>query len=232
MGPIGRRVILGALGAAAVPAVAQGMGPVDLQLVLAIDVSRSVDEEEARLQREGYRAAMLDERVLAAITGGVLGTIAVAYVEWAGYQSQELVVPWMRIGNPAEAAAWSASLAASPRESRSWTSLSGALRFAGAVLERCPWEGTRRVVDVSGDGVNNQGPPAEPERDRLVADGVVINGLPIVNDRPNFGRPPLDDLEAYYRQSVIGGQGSFVIVAADFQAFGEAIRRKLIQEIA
>lgn len=216
----------------AVPARAQDGGPVDLQLVLAVDVSRSVDAEEARLQREGYRDAMADRQVLAAIAGGTLGAIAVAYVEWAGVASQILVLPWTRIGSPAEAASWSERLAASPRESRSWTSLSGALRFSGEVLRACPWEGTRRVIDVSGDGANNQGPSPEAERDRLVADGVVINGLPIVNDRPNFGAAPFGDLESYYRGAVIGGPGSFLIVAADFEAFGEAIRRKLVQEIA
>ncbi len=229
---LGRRPVVAGLTGLALPARAQPAGPVDLQLVLAVDVSRSIDEDEARLQREGYRAAMADSGVLAAIAGGTLGAIAVAYVEWAAFNSQELVVPWTRIGSPGEAADWSARLAASPRESRSWTSLSGALRFAGKVLEACPWEGMRRVIDVSGDGVNNNGPSAELERDRLVAAGVVINGLPIVNDRPNFGMRPTDDLEGYYRDSVIGGAGSFLILATDFTSFGDAIRRKLIQEIA
>lgn len=229
---LSRRVVLGALGGFALPAAAQTAGPVDLQLVLAVDVSRSIDEQEARLQREGYRDAMADPQVIAAIAGGTLGAIAVAYVEWAAFNAQELVLPWTRIGSAQEAADWSGRLAASPRESRSWTSLSGALKFSGKMLDECPWEGTRRVIDVSGDGVNNNGPPAEPERDRLVAAGVVINGLPIVNERPNFGMRPTDDLAGYYRDSVIGGAGSFLVLATDFAAFGEAIRRKLIQEIA
>jgi len=224
--------LLAAGGALALPARAQMAGPVDLQLVIAVDVSRSIDEEEARLQREGYRAAMSDPRVVAAMTGGMLGAVAVAYVEWAGFTYQQLVLPWTRIGSGADAAAWSERLARSPRQSVSWTSISGALMFSRRVLAECPWEGTRRVIDVSGDGVNNNGPPAEGERDRLVAEGVVINGLPIVNDRPNFGVVPGRELEPYYRQSVIGGPGSFLIVADDFAAFGDAIRRKLIQEIA
>ncbi len=224
--------MLAAGGALALPARAQMAGPVDLQLVIAVDVSRSIDEEEARLQREGYRAAMSDPRVVAAMTGGMLGAVAVAYVEWAGFTYQQLVLPWTRIGSGADAAAWSERLARSPRQSVSWTSISGALMFSRRVLAECPWEGTRRVIDVSGDGVNNNGPPAEGERDRLVAEGVVINGLPIVNDRPNFGVVPGRELEPYYRQSVIGGPGSFLIVADDFAAFGDAIRRKLIQEIA
>ncbi len=237
-----RRALLAASSALALPARvrtagaqtagAQTAGPVDLQLVVAVDVSRSIDEEEARLQREGYRAAMADPRVVAAMTGGMLGAVAVAYVEWAGFAYQQLVLPWTRIGSGAEAAAWSERLRRSPRQSVSWTSISGALMFSRRVLAECPWEGTRRVIDVSGDGVNNNGPPAEGERDRLVAEGVVINGLPIVNDRPNFGAMPGRELEPYYRESVIGGPGSFLIVAEDFAAFGDAIRRKLIQEIA
>ena len=226
-----RRAVLSAVGGFAVAAQAS-TDPVDLQLVLAVDVSRSVDAEEARLQREGYRNAMTDPAVMAAVAGGTLGAIAVAYVEWAAYESQELVLPWIRIASALDAVGWADRLGASPRESRSWTSLSGALRFSRDTLSACPWEGTRRVIDVSGDGVNNNGPPAEPERDRLIVEGVTINGLPIVNDRPNFGVRPGQDLATYYRDSVIGGAGAFLIVAADFTSFGEAIRRKLVQEIA
>lgn len=228
-----RRMLLAAGGALAMPGLVRAeSAPVDVQLVMAVDVSRSVDEEEARLQREGYRSAMIDPRVLDAVLGGTVGAIAVAYVEWAGYGYQQLVVPWTRIGSVAEAEGWSARLAASPRQSLSWTSISGALAFSRRVLAECPFEGTRRVVDVSGDGVNNQGPPVEDERDRLVAEGVSINGLPIVNDRPNFGVLPGRDLETHYREAVIGGPGAFLIVAETFEAFGEAIRRKLIQEVA
>jgi len=228
-----RRTLLAAGSALALPTpVRAADAAVDVQLVMAVDVSRSVDEEEARLQREGYRAAMLDPRVLAAVSGGMLGAIAVAYVEWAGAGYQQLVIPWTRIAGPADAAAWSARLARSPRQSMSWTSISGALSFSRQVLADCPFEGTRRVVDVSGDGPNNNGPPVEGERDRLVAEGVTINGLPIVNDRPNFGVQPGRDLEPYYRDSVIGGPGAFLVVAEDFEAFGAAIRRKLILEIA
>ena len=228
-----RRMLLAASGALAIPLPARAQdGAVDLQLVMAVDVSRSVDDEEARLQREGYQAAMTDPRVLAAISGGMLGAVAVAYVEWAAYSYQQLVLAWTRIGNPADAAAWSSRLAQSPRRSVSWTSISGALAFSREVLADCPFEGARQVIDVSGDGVNNNGPPPEQERDRLLDEGVTINGLPIVNDRPNFGVMPGPDLETFYRSSVIGGPGAFLIVAQDFTAFGNAIRRKLIQEIA
>lgn len=228
-----RRMLLAAGGAWTLPGRAGAEDDaVDLALVLAVDVSRSIDEDEARLQRDGYETAVRDPRVSAAIGGGMLGAIAIAYVEWAGIGHQRLIIPWTRIGGAGAAAAWSERLAESPRESISWTSLSGALAFSRAVLAACPFEATRRVVDVSGDGVNNSGPPAEGERDRLVAEGVTINGLPIVNDRPNFGMSPGYGLEEYYRRAVIGGPGAFLIVAEDFTTFGEAIRRKMVQEIA
>ncbi len=231
-----RRQLLGAGGA-----LAAGLGhggraraqpaAVDLLLVLAIDVSRSVTDDEAVLQREGYRSAMMDPAVLAAIAGGVMGAIGVAYFEWARFDFQDLVLPWTRIAGPADAQAWSARLAASPRQSVSWTSISGALTYAGILLTEAPFEGTRHVVDVSGDGANNNGPPAEDVRDGLVAAGVTINGLPIINRHPRFGRLELD-VDRYYEASVIGGPGAFMIVAENFAAFSDAIKRKLVQEIS
>lgn len=227
-----RRTLLGGVLAAGLPAAARAAPPVDLLLVLAVDVSRSVDEDEARLQREGYRAAISDPQVLAAIKGGPVGAIAVAYMEWAGFTYQEVVIPWTRVGSEAEAAAWSDRLARSPRQSITWTSISGALMASRRLLAEAPFEANRKVIDVSGDGPNNNGPAPEPERDRLMAEGVTINGLPIVNDRPTFGYRVGDMLEGYYRNSVIGGTGAFLIVAEDFESFGTAIRRKLIHEIA
>ncbi len=227
-----RRSLLGGAIAAALPAAVRASGPVDLLLVMAVDVSRSVDEEEARLQREGYRSAIVDPQVLAAIRGGPVGAIAVAYMEWAGFTYQETVIPWTRIGSEAEARDWSDRLGRAPRQAITWTSISGALMFSRKLLAEAPFEATRKVIDVSGDGPNNNGPPPEPERDRLVAEGVTINGLPIVNDRPTFGFQAGPMLEGYYRNSVIGGVGAFLVVAEDFESFGTAIRRKLIQEIA
>ncbi|WP_419898357.1 DUF1194 domain-containing protein [Roseomonas sp. USHLN139] len=213
-------------------APAHAAEPVDVLLVLAVDVSRSVDEDEARLQREGYRAAMTDPRVVEALRGGALGGIAVAYVEWAGAEYQRQVLPWTRIASQAEAESWSAALAEAPRASLSWTSISGAIDFSLRLLAEAPYEATRRVIDISGDGVNNSGPPVEPLRDQAVAQGVVINGLPILNDRPSFGRRPSLPLDQYYAESVIGGDGAFLVAAEDFEAFGMAVRRKLIREIA
>jgi Protein of unknown function (DUF1194) len=206
--------------------------PVDVLLVLAVDVSRSVDEDEARLQREGYRNAVSDPLVVEAIRGGMIGAVGIAYVEWAGAEYQRLVLPWTRISTSGDAFAWATRLDEAPRASLSWTSISGALDFSGRVLAEAPFEGTRRVIDVSGDGVNNSGGPVEAARDKLLADGVTINGLPIMNDRPTFGRLPPVPLDEYFRESVVGGPGAFVIPAEDFQAFGHAVKRKLIREIA
>ena len=228
-----RRSLLAAAGAAALTRRAHAEGdPVDVLLVLAVDVSRSVDDDEARLQREGYRAAVSDPAVVEAIRGGMIGAIALAYVEWAGAEYQRLVLPWTRIAGAAEAGAWSDRLGEAPRASLSWTSISGALDFSRSVLADAPFEAQRRVIDVSGDGVNNSGGPVELSRDRVVADGITINGLPIVNDRPTVGRMPPNPLDEYYRDSVIGGPGAFVIVAEDFQSDGLAVKRKLIREIA
>jgi hypothetical protein len=228
-----RRELLSAAAAGlASPATAQMAEPVDMLLVLAVDVSRSIDEDEARLQREGYRAGVCDGRVVEAITRGMLGAIGVAYVEWAGFEYQRLVLPWQRIAGQADANLWAAKLAEAPRASLSWTSISGGIDFSRRVLAEAPFEATRRVIDVSGDGVNNSGRGVERARDEAVADGVIINGLPIINDRPTFGRAPPIPLDQYFQQSVIGGFGSFMVVAEDFEAFGTAVRRKLIREIA
>ncbi len=215
----------------AATARAQPATAVDVLLVLAVDVSRSVTDDEATLQRQGYCDAMIDPGVLAAIAGGPVGAIAVVYVEWARYDFQEVIVPWTRIGGAADAKAWAARLGQSPRQSVSWTSISGALMYSGRLLASSPYEGTRHVVDVSGDGANNNGPPAEGERDKLVAAGVTINGLPIINRHPRFGVGELG-VDLYYRDSVIGGVGAFYVVAEDFASFAAAVKRKLLQEIA
>jgi hypothetical protein len=230
--PMRRRTLLAAAGAAAFPGPLRAEDPVDVALVLAVDVSRSIDEDEARLQREGYRNAVSDPVVIAAIRGGLIGSVAIAYVEWAGIEYQRTVIPWHRIASQADADAWAGELAEAPRTSLSWTSISGGIRHARGLLAECPFEATRRVIDVSGDGVNNSGPPADQQRDAAVAEGIVINGLPIINDRPTFGRMPPVPLDDYYRENVIGGDGCFMIVAEDFESFGVAVKRKLIREIA
>jgi len=229
-----RRMLLAAAGVAAVPLPrpARASQEVDVALVLAVDVSRSIDEDEARLQREGYRNAMVDPVVTAAIRGGMIGAIAVCYVEWAGIEFQRTILPWQRISTAMDAERWASALSEAPRSSLSWTSISGGIRHSRAELRDCPFDATRRVIDVSGDGVNNSGAPADFERDAAVEEGITINGLPIINDRPTFGRLPPVPLDDYYRDNVIGGPGAFMIVAQDFESFGQAVKRKLIREIA
>jgi len=227
-----RRSLLAASAALPWTARAEAPEPVDVLLVLAVDVSRSIDEDEARLQREGYRNAVSDPRVVEVIRRGMIGAVGLAYVEWAGFEYQRLVLPWTRIAAQRDADAWASALAEAPRASLSWTSISGGIDFARRCLAEAPFEGTRRIIDVSGDGVNNSGRPSEMARDEAVAQGIIINGLPIINDRPTFGRAPQIPLDQYFQQSVIGGAGAFMIVAEDFDAFGTAVRRKLIREIA
>lgn len=205
---------------------------VDLELILAVDVSRSIDEDEARLQREGYVRAWRDPRIARAIQNGPLGRIAVAYVEWAGTQYQQIIVNWTLIKDAAGAQAFADAIERSPRIAESWTSISAALDFCVPMFNNA-YEGTRRVIDVSGDGSNNRGRPIRSARDDAIARGITINGLPIVNDRPSpFGFAAEKDLDKYYEQNVIGGPGAFMTVAIGFDTFAQAVLTKLIKEIA
>lgn len=206
--------------------------PVDLELVLAIDVSYSVDNEEAQLQRQGYFDALVHPRVLQAIAGGPNKAIAVAYMEWAGNFHNRIVADWTIIRDRASAEAFVARIAATIPTRASRTSISGAIDFAVRMFDDNGFEGTRRVIDVSGDGKNNQGRPAWAARDDAVARGITINGLPIVGGAPNFGQPPEDDLVDHYRDEVIGGPGAFLVVAEGFNAFTNAVLSKLVREVA
>jgi hypothetical protein len=205
---------------------------VDLELVLAVDVSYSVDAEEARLQRQGYFDALVHPRVLQAIAAGPNRAIAVAYMEWAGNWHNKIVAGWTVIRDRASAEAFVARIAAVPPQSASRTSISGAIDFAVAMLEGSGFEGARRVIDISGDGRNNQGRPASVARDEAVARGITINGLPVVSGNPDFGRPPEEGLVEHYRDEVIGGPGAFLVVAQGFAAFTNAVLSKLVREVA
>lgn len=219
------------------PACAQGT-PVDLELVLAVDVSGSVDEVEAQLQREGYIAALTNERVLNAIQSGAYRRIAVAYVEWGGAHYQQTIVDWTIVEDAASANAVASTIAASPYVAIRWTSISTAIDYCVALLERSPFEGTRRIIDVSGDGKNNNGGDVVSARDRAVAAGITINGLPILDSRAGGavggprGWPSDPDLDLYYQNFVIGGPGAFMVPAESFDTFAKAIQSKLIREIA
>lgn len=206
--------------------------PVDLQLVLAVDVSRSIDEVEAELQRRGYIDALTNDRVIDAILSGEHRRIAICYTEWAGTHYQTVVIDWTVLDSPAAARRFAEKLTEAPRASQSWTAVGAALAHAGQRFESPGFAAKRRVIDVSGDGRTNDGPPAEIVRDKLVAQGIVINGLPVMMNRTNFGRPPDLLLDKYYEESVIGGPGSFMIVADNFDHFSRAVRTKLVREIS
>ena len=205
---------------------------VDLELVLAVDVSGSVDEEEGRLQRMGYVNAFRSPAVLRAIQSGRRKSIAVTYMEWAGFDFQRVVVGWKRIHDGASAEKFAFLLSQAPIGVGPYTSISGAIEFALPLFEKNGYTSERRTIDVSGDGPNNSGDYVTNARDRAIRAGVTINGLPIVNNRPSpWGRMPMPNLDLYYRKCVIGGRRSFLVVANDFKSFGRAIRRKLILEI-
>ncbi|MFO1185455.1 MAG: DUF1194 domain-containing protein [Bauldia sp.] len=206
---------------------------VDLAVVLAVDISHSMDEVEQRLQREGYAAAFRDPAVVAAIRGGLLGRIAVSYVEWSTRYFQLVVVPWTIVDTETSAAAFAAELLAEPTNRGLETSISGGLLFAAAHFGRSGVSATRRVIDVSGDGPNDSGVPVEAARDRVVAEGITINGLPILLPAPHVRDPfTLADLDAYFHDCVVGGPRSFTVTVGGADQFAEAIRRKLILEIA
>ena len=226
-------LILASPGASPGASMGAGAQPVDLELALGIDVSGSIDQHEARLQRDGYIAAFRDADVIAAIGRGVLGKIAVVYFEWAGYGHMKIIVPWSLIEDRASAAAFATELEKTPPQTARRTAISAAIRFAVPFFDYNRFEGTKRVLDLSGDGPNNWGGPVRRARDTAVRAGVTINGLPIVNDRLSpFGTPSFRDLDLYYRDCVIGGPGAFIVVARNFPDFARAVRRKLILEIA
>jgi len=207
--------------------------PVDLELALAVDVSRSIDASEARLQRLGYIAAFRDPDVIHAIRAGMLGRIAVTYFEWAGVDYPDVVVGWTIIDDSASAFAFAEELGRTTPNTARRTSISRAIEFALPLFDGNGFEGTRRVVDVSGDGPNNWGRLVTIARNEAVAEGVTVNGLPILDDGGGmFSNFNIPDLDLYYRDCVIGGPGAFVVVAADFSDFARAVRRKLILEIA
>jgi hypothetical protein len=220
----------------AIASPARAAEPVDLLLVLASDVSRSVDHQKFLLQREGYTAAVADPQVLDAIKSGPLGKIAIAFVEWSGFGAQKLVIDWSAIDGAAAARRFGDQLTEMPRAFADRTSISGGIEFAATQFARAPFEAQRHTIDVSGDGTNNAGRDVRLARDEAVASGITINGLVILSERPvpwnTAHTNPAGGLEKYYRDNVIGGPGAFVMVAENFQSFRTAIVKKMIAEIA
>jgi len=224
-----------AAGIALQPALAED-DEVDLLLVLAADVSRSVDEKKFKLQRDGYVAAIADPRVVRAMTAGPKGRIALCFVEWASNNEQIIVVDWTAVGGDVDAQGVAARVRDAPRAFMGRTSISAAIDYAMERLARSPFQGARRVIDVSGDGTNNSGRPVTQARDEAIAAGVTINGLVILSEVPLPTNPqhthPPGGLTAYYENNVIGGPGAFVVEAESFESFGQLLISKLIKEIA
>ena len=197
---------------------------VDLQLVLAVDVSRSVDAQEYQMQKRGYVSAFSSRAVIEAIEGGLLGRIAVTYVEWSGNGHQRQLVPWTIVHDATSSLAFADAIVAAPRAFSDFTALGGAIDFAVQLFSSSGHESQRRVIDISGDGISNAGPPPREARDRALEAGIVINALAIVNEQWR--------LETYFTDNIVGGPEAFTVVASDFDDFRSAIVAKLVREIA
>lgn len=234
--PVSRRLLLAA--GLATPALitsrnARASTDVDVELVLAVDVSRSVDAEEMEMQMRGYAEAFRDPRLAEGIAGGPLGAIAVTLFVWSDWNIQNTLVPWMQLDGAASCARFAAAIDGASRETYLYTSISGAIDHAvGQFGQR--FEGLRRVVDISGDGVNNSGRQLAAARADALEKGIVLNGLAVLDRTPQpssllAGLPPVDE---YYRDEVIGGPGAFLMVAEGYESFSGAVRRKIIREIA
>jgi hypothetical protein len=213
-------------------AAAEDKPSVDVELILAVDVSYSMDLDELAVQREGYAQAINSKEFLQALKTGPTGKIAVTYFEWAASNDQKIIIPWRVIDGPETADAVSHEIMKTPIRRASRTSISGAINFAVPLFDENPNHGLRRVIDVSGDGANNNGAPVTGARDAALAKGIVINGLPIMVKEPSYSTMDIDNLDFYYEDCVIGGPGSFVVSIKDREKFKEAIRSKLLLEVA
>jgi hypothetical protein len=205
---------------------------VDIELILAVDVSYSMDMDELALQREGYADAITSTEFLQALKTGPTGKVAVTYVEWAASNDQKVVMPWRVIDGPESADAVAEEVLKAPLRRASRTSISGAINFAMPLFEGNEYHGLRRVIDISGDGPNNNGEPVTEARDAALAKGVTINGLPIMSKEANYATMDIENLDLYYEDCVIGGAGSFVVPIKNKEKFKEAIRTKLVMEVA
>ena len=205
---------------------------VDVELVLAVDVSYSMDMDELAIQREGYAQAIVSREILQALKAMPHGKISVTYFEWAASSDQKIIIPWRVIDGPETADAVANEILKTPIRRASRTSISGAIYFAMPLFENNPYPGLRRVIDISGDGANNNGPPVTPARDTALAKGITINGLPIMVKEPSYSTMDIENLDWYYEDCVIGGPGSFVVAIKDREKFREAIRTKLLLEVA
>jgi Protein of unknown function (DUF1194) len=211
---------------------ADKMPSVDVELILAVDVSYSMDMDELAIQREGYAQAIVSREFLQALKTGPNGKIAITYFEWAATGDQKIIIPWRVIDGPETADAVANEIMKTPVRRASRTSISGAINFAMPLFDENPYKGLRRVIDISGDGPNNNGPPVTGARDAALAKGITINGLPIMVKEPSYSTMDIDNLDFYYEDCVIGGPGSFVVSIKDRDKFKEAIRTKMLLEVA
>jgi hypothetical protein len=205
---------------------------VDVELILAVDVSYSMDMDELAIQREGYAQALISKEFLQALKTGPTGKIAVTYFEWAASSDQKIIIPWRVIDGPETADAVANEIMKTPIRRASRTSISGAIYFAMPLFDENPHRGLRRVIDISGDGPNNNGAPVTGARDEALGKGIIINGLPIMVKEPSYSTMDIDNLDFYYEDCVTGGPGSFVVSIKDRDKFKEAIRTKLLLEVA
>jgi hypothetical protein len=205
---------------------------VDVELILAVDVSYSMDMDELAIQREGYAQAIISKEFLQALKSLPNGKVSITYFEWAASSDQKIIIPWRLIDGPETADAVASEIMKTPVRRASRTSISGAIYFAMPLFDQDPYHGARRVIDISGDGPNNNGAPVTPARDEAVSKGIVINGLPIMVKEPSYSTMDIDNLDWYYEDCVIGGPGSFVVSIKDREKFKEAIRTKLLLEVA
>ena len=205
---------------------------VDVELILAVDVSYSMDMDELAIQREGYAQAIISKEFLQALKTGPNGKISVTYFEWAASSDQKIIIPWRVIDGPETADAVANEIMKTPIRRASRTSISGAIYFAMPLFDENPYRGLRRVIDISGDGPNNNGAPVTGARDAALEKGIIINGLPIMVKEPSYSTMDIDNLDFYYEDCVIGGPGSFVVSIKDRDKFKEAIRTKLLLEVA
>ncbi len=205
---------------------------VDVELILAVDVSYSMDMDELAIQREGYAQAIISKEFLQALKTGPNGKVAVTYFEWAASNDQKIIIPWRVIDGPETADAVANEIMKTPIRRASRTSISGAINFAMPLFDENPYRGLRRVIDISGDGPNNNGSPVTGARDVALEKGITINGLPIMVKEPSYSTMDIDNLDFYYEDCVIGGPGAFVVSIKDRDKFKEAIRTKLLLEVA
>jgi hypothetical protein len=209
-----------------------GKVQVDVELVLAVDISYSMDPDELALQRDGYAKALTSREFMQALRQGINGKVAITYFEWAGASEQRIVVPWRLVEGPESADSVANEILQAPIRRAARTSISGALLYGAALFEMSGFRGIRRVIDVSGDGANNNGQLVTVARDEVAAKGITINGLPIMLKRPSYTTMDIELLDEYYEDCVIGGPGAFMITVRDRDKFVEAIRTKLVLEIA